>query len=124
MSTGSPACTRAQASLLTLALSAALAPACALAKEDMDFVAEHLPEAMMDARLLSLPVDFPLTWPRTPICTPKCRRSLRACKQATTLFPDRASVSACVGSWPSTGTSSASPFSIASTSPADRNSVR
>lgn len=34
------------------------------ATEDMDFVAEHLPEAAMDSRLLSLPLDFADNLPR------------------------------------------------------------
>ena len=34
------------------------------ATEDMDFVAEHLPEAAMDNRLLSLPLDFADNLPR------------------------------------------------------------
>jgi hypothetical protein len=35
-----------------------LTPRAATAGEDMDFVAEHLPEALMDDRLLSLPVNY------------------------------------------------------------------
>lgn len=34
------------------------------ATEDMDFIAEHLPEAAMDNRLLSLPLDFADNLPR------------------------------------------------------------
>jgi hypothetical protein len=43
---------------IVFAMLVAAASSTAVAIEDMDFVAEHLPEAAMDDRLLSLPVSY------------------------------------------------------------------